>query len=215
MPSDRALLLYSVVMSTITAIALVGIVVWSYIELGGNSTKQYVLRQNISLMDWGIAQLDKRLDRQKSPQLTRHKKSAYYDFETNTISLSASTAWEMAESLAEAESWCRALIGEMRAMLSVDADSGRPEIGGNSAAHLHFEHAGYRSVLEPDTFKDDLDRMFELQGYVHVEDKGVAVRCVGPLIGQEVKVTHEAPNWMQQPTPKPGAAELERYALLS
>lgn len=191
MISDRALLLYSVVVSTVSAITLVAIFVWSYIELGGDSTKQYLLRQNVTLMDWGIAKLDKRLDLQQSPQLKRHKKFADYNFDTDTISLSASTAWEKAASLEEAESWCRALIGEIREMLFVDADSGRPGIGENSSAYLYFQHSGYRSAMEPSTFKDDLDSMFELLGYVHVKDQRVAVRCVGPLIGKEVQVTHE------------------------
>ena len=180
----RALSIYASILSTICLAAVAFL--WLH-EIRAYTTVEYLLDERVSLMDWGVEDLQRRLRRADTPLLKKHGELAFYHHGRNKIILTSSTTWDKAPTRTEARNWCVGLISEIRSAFAVDPATGKPQHGESSAVFISFQHNGYRSTREPETFGTDLDKMILLGATVHVADESELVDCRGPLLGQEIE----------------------------
>ncbi len=182
---SRALCIYATIASTISVFAA-GFLLLRDGQRDG--TAKYLVQEKVSLLDWGLEDLEKRLHRANTPLLKKHGGLAFYDASNNKIILTSSTTWEEASSRKEATEWCAGLIREMKSELSIDPGSGKPLLGDSSTVYLSFQHAGYRASQEPERLRTELDQMVLLGATVHVAGKtNELVQCQSTLLGRDIE----------------------------
>ena len=181
MKSDRFLIIYSAAISTITLLVIISLFTWNYFQPNNEfDAIDYLTTDEISLMDWGINNLEEAVRRTDSPLLKKH--GELIAFLGNKILITSSTNWELAPDEDTAIIWCKGLISEMKERFNIDPTTGHPKYGDNSSIYVYFQHEGYQSKSVPENFGELLDKIIELGAVVHINDSEKQIECHSPLL---------------------------------
>jgi len=154
-----------------------------------NATLRYLMKEPVTMLEWGFMQLRKDLDGLDVPEVGNIEVKVGLDWDKSQIKIFGHS-FKRADNSKQVKKWCANTIHILRARLGLDVETGEPLIRGKSVLALYFSHDGYASRNQPKSLGQELDNITVLEGsflWFQQGKEGVQeIRCQAPLLGTEV-----------------------------
>lgn len=159
-----------------------------------SNTLRFLIDEPMSMWDFGMYKLNKRLDNLTlMPSRKTVNAAAYYSSETNRIRIITTLIIDKnskdfsykAANLHEARTVCGDIIKLIRGQFGVDPQKGTVHFGGNSFVCNMFKHDSYQNKNEPKNLCGELDSMVELSAHVTTQENK-DIHCQGQLVSNKV-----------------------------
>ena len=138
----------------------------------------------ISLLDWGLAKLNQRLDGLNVTGVGKIRIVATFDTKQSRIWING-RSFRSAGDSGEARNWCQQTIVAIRHALGVNPDTGKPATDSSTTLGNYFSD-GVETHQLPATLHHDLEEMTLLQAAYEVTNGGKMVTCQANLLGSDI-----------------------------
>jgi len=179
-----------------------------------NSVTGYLINEPMSMMDWGIYNLKKRIQDQvfknaKKSNLTNSLNDfifveVYFDIDKNQIIIKVPSLCTMtpkgskdtvALSIEEAKQWSKRVISAIKDNLGVDPKTGRPKWGDDSTFIFssYFSHQGWVKKGHPLNINKELDQLIVIQTESLINTGNEKLICFSHLIDEHIFCSEPVP----------------------
>jgi len=152
-------------------------------------TIQYLMDEPVSMLDWGIYQMDKWLKTRSFVGSIEPKPDLQttYDWDDNKIVIRVKPALLMHGfgSEKDAQKWCEDVVENVRLFFDINLQTGKrfnPPVP--NPLYQFFIHVGYKHSTKPKDLAKELDKLVEIR--LWVSSKKRSMQCMAPLLGKDV-----------------------------
>jgi hypothetical protein len=154
-----------------------------------SSNMKYLMNKPISIMDWGLINIDLQLRKLTDKTYAHELKEAQiiapsviYNRGTNRIIIHIGIGG--ANTKEQAKEWCKSTVDKIRSMFFINLDTGKP-YSVNGALYFYFTHVGYSKKSEPKGLSEELDNITVIKVEV-IYQNSKSLICEAPLLGTSV-----------------------------